>query len=251
MRIGQSVRDDGPQTHLIKAGAPTMGGSMILVSIVVTTLLWADLDNRFIWVVLLVTLGFGTVGWVDDWRKVVARNPKGLSARAKLLWQSVIAVVAAVYLAFSVSAPDNATFAQLLNAWAKTGFSTGLSPKADLIVPFFKTISYPLGVWGFIALSYFVIVGTSNAVNLTDGLDGLAIMPVVMVGSALGVFAYVIGRRDMSSYLLFPYIPGAGELLIFCAAMAGAGLAFLWFNTHPCLLYTSDAADERSSVDLG
>ena len=183
MRIGQAVRDDGPQTHLIKAGTPTMGGALILVSIAVTTLLWADLDNRFIWVVLLVTLGFGAVGWVDDWRKVVARNPKGLSVRAKLLWQSLIALVAAVYLAFSVSAPDNATFAQLLLAWAKTGFGIGLSPKADLIVPFFKTISYPLGVWGFIALSYFVIVGTSNAVNLTDGLDGLAIMPTVMIGT--------------------------------------------------------------------
>jgi phospho-N-acetylmuramoyl-pentapeptide-transferase len=216
MRIGQAVRDDGPQTHLIKAGTPTMGGALILVSIAVTTLLWADLDNRFIWVVLLVTLGFGAVGWVDDWRKVVARNPKGLSARAKLLWQSLIAFVAAVYLAFSVSAPDNATFAQLLFAWAKTGFSIGLSPKADLIVPFFKTISYPLGVWGFIALSYFVIVGTSNAVNLTDGLDGLAIMPTVMIGSAMGIFAYVTGNAVFARYLGFPHIPGAGELAVVC-----------------------------------
>jgi len=162
MRIGQSVRDDGPQTHLTKAGTPTMGGALILVSIVITTLLWADLDNRFVWVVLLVTLGFGTVGWIDDWRKVVARNPKGLPARAKLLWQSVIGIVAAIYLAFSVSAPDNATFAQLFLAWVESGFSAGLSPKADLIVPFFKTVSYPLGVWGFMALSYFVIVGASS-----------------------------------------------------------------------------------------
>ena len=181
MRIGQSVRDDGPQTHLTKAGTPTMGGALILVSIAITTLLWADLDNRFIWVVLLVTLGFGAVGWVDDWRKVVARNPKGLSARSKLGWQSLIAIIAAVYLAFSVSAPDNAQFVNLFIAWMRSGFSAGLSPKADLIVPFFKTVSYPLGVWGFIALSYFVIVGTSNAVNLTDGLDGLAIMPTVMI----------------------------------------------------------------------
>ena len=153
MRIGQAVRNDGPQTHLTKAGTPTMGGALILVSIAVTTLLWADLDNRFVWVVLLVTLGFGAVGWVDDWRKVVARNPKGLSARAKFFWQSLIGVVAAVYLAFSVSAPNNSTFGQLFLAWVESGFSAGLSPKADLIVPFFKTISYPLGGWGFMALS--------------------------------------------------------------------------------------------------
>ena len=251
MRIGQSVRDDGPQTHLIKAGTPTMGGALILVSIAVTTLLWADLDNRFIWVVLLVTLGFGAVGWVDDWRKVVARNPKGLSARAKLAWQSVIAGVAAVYLAFSVSAPDNATFAQLLLAWAKTGFSIGLSPKADLIVPFFKTISYPLGVWGFIALSYFVIVGTSNAVNLTDGLDGLAIMPTVMVGAALGLFAYVAGRADFSTYLFMPHIPGAGELTVVCAAIAGAGLGFLWFNAYPAEVFMGDVGALALGAALG
>src|SRR5580765_8722162 len=251
MRIGQSVRDDGPQTHLIKAGTPTMGGALILVSIAVTTLLWADLDNRFICVVLLVTLGFGTVGWVDDWRKVVARNPKGLSARAKLLWQSIIAGVAAVYLAFSVSAPDNATFAQLLLAWAKTGFSIGLSPKADLIVPFFKTISYPLGVWGFIALSYFVIVGTSNAVNLTDGLDGLAIMPTVMIGAALGVFAYVSGNTIFARYLQFPYIPGAGELAVICGALAGAGLGFLWFNAYPAEVFMGDVGALALGATLG
>jgi phospho-N-acetylmuramoyl-pentapeptide-transferase len=251
MRIGQSVRDDGPQTHLIKAGTPTMGGALILVSIAVTTLLWADLDNRFIWVVLLVTLGFGTVGWVDDWRKVVERNPKGLSARAKLAWQSAIAIVAAVYLAFSVSAPDNATFAQLLLAWAKTGFSIGLSPKADLIVPFFKTISYPLGVWGFIALSYFVIVGTSNAVNLTDGLDGLAIMPTVMIGGAMGIFAYVSGNVVFARYLGFPHIPGAGELAVVCGAIGGAGLGFLWFNAYPADVFMGDVGALALGAALG
>jgi phospho-N-acetylmuramoyl-pentapeptide-transferase len=187
-----------------------------------------------------VTLGFGAVGWVDDWRKVIARNPKGLPARSKLFWQSLIGLVAAVYLAFSVSAPDNATFAQLLLAWAKTGFSIGLSPKADLIVPFFKTISYPLGVWGFIALAYCVIVGTSNAVNLTDGLDGLAIMPTVMIGSALGVFAYVTGNAIFARYLGFPHIPGAGELAVICGAIAGAGLGFLWFNAYPADVFMGD-----------
>jgi len=251
MRIGQAVRDDGPQTHLTKAGTPTMGGALILVSIAITTLLWADLDNRFVWVVLLVTLGFGAVGWVDDWRKVVARNPKGLSARWKLFWQSLIGLVAAVYLAFSVSAPDNATFAQLLAAWAKTGFSTGLSPKADLIVPFFKTISYPLGVWGFIALSYFVIVGTSNAVNLTDGLDGLAIMPTVMIGSALGIFAYVTGNAIFARYLGFPHIPGAGELAVICGAIAGAGLGFLWFNAYPADVFMGDVGALALGAALG
>jgi phospho-N-acetylmuramoyl-pentapeptide-transferase len=251
MRIGQAVREDGPQTHLIKAGTPTMGGALILVSIVVTTLLWADLDNRFVWVVLLVTLGFGAVGWVDDWRKVVARNPRGLSARAKFLWQSAIGLVAAVYLAFSVSAPDNATFAQLLAAWAKTGFSIGLTPKADLIVPFFKTVSYPLGVWGFIALSYCVIVGTSNAVNLTDGLDGLAIMPTVMIGSALGIFAYVTGNAIFARYLGFPHIPGSGELAVICGAIGGAGLGFLWFNAYPADVFMGDVGALALGAALG
>src|SRR5512134_879046 len=212
MKIGQSVRDDGPQTHLTKAGTPTMGGALILVSIAITTLLWGDLDNRFVWVVLLTMLGFGAVGWVDDWRKVVHRNPKGLSARAKLGWQSVIAMIAAVYIAFSVSAPDNTRFIQMATAWLQGGTSIVLPPRADLIVPFFKTVSYPLGVWGFIALSFFVIVGTSNAVNLTDGLDGLAIMPTVMIGGALGIFAYVIGNAIFARYLGFPNVPGAGEL---------------------------------------
>ena len=251
MRIGQSVRNDGPQTHLTKAGTPTMGGALILVSIAVTTLLWADLDNRFVWVVLLVTLGFGAVGWVDDWRKVVARNPKGLSARAKFFWQSMIGIVAAVYLAFSVSAPNNATFGHLFLAWVESGLSAGLSPKADLIVPFVKSMSYPLGVWGFMALSYFVIVGTSNAVNLTDGLDGLAIMPTVMIGAALGIFAYVSGNAIFARYLGFPHIPGAGELAVICGAIGGAGLGFLWFNAYPADVFMGDVGALALGAALG
>jgi phospho-N-acetylmuramoyl-pentapeptide-transferase len=250
-KIGQSVRDDGPQTHLIKAGTPTMGGALILVSIIVTTLLWADLRNRFVWVVLLVTLGFGTVGWVDDYRKVVQRNPKGLSAGKKLVLQSLIGLVAAIYLAFSVSAPSTSQFLQLFQAWLASGLSVDLSPKADLIVPFFKTVSYPLGVWGFIILSYCVIVGSSNAVNLTDGLDGLAIMPTVMVGAALGLFAYVAGRADFSTYLFMPHIPGAGELTVVCAAIAGAGLGFLWFNAYPAEVFMGDVGALALGAALG
>ncbi len=251
MKIGQSVRDDGPQTHLVKAGTPTMGGALILVSIVVTTLLWGNLANRFVWVVLLVTLGFGTVGWVDDWRKIVYRNPRGLSARSKLFWQSAIALVAAVYLAFSISAPDNTQFMHLILAWIQSGFNVDLSPKADLIVPFFKSVSYPLGVWGFIALTYFVIVGTSNAVNLTDGLDGLAIMPTVMVGGALGIFAYVIGNAIFARYLGFPNIPGVGELAVICGAIAGAGLGFLWFNAYPADVFMGDVGALALGAALG
>jgi phospho-N-acetylmuramoyl-pentapeptide-transferase len=250
-KIGQSVRDDGPQTHLIKAGTPTMGGALILVSIIVTTLLWADLRNRFVWVVLLVTLGFGTVGWIDDYRKVVQRNPKGLPAGRKLLLQSLIGLVAAIYLAFSVSAPSTSQFLQLFQAWLASGLSVDLSPKADLIVPFFKTVSYPLGVWGFIILSYCVIVGASNAVNLTDGLDGLAIMPTVMVGAALGLFAYVAGRADFSTYLFMPHIPGAGELTVVCAAIAGAGLGFLWFNAYPAEVFMGDVGALALGAALG
>jgi phospho-N-acetylmuramoyl-pentapeptide-transferase len=250
-KIGQSVRDDGPQTHLTKAGTPTMGGALILVSIGITTLLWADLRNRFVWVVLLVTIGFGAIGWIDDYRKVVHRNPKGLSARAKLFWQSVIGLVAAVYLAFSVSSPSTAQVPQLFFAWLSSGFNLDLPPKADLIVPFFKTVSYPLGVWGFIVLSYCVIVGSSNAVNLTDGLDGLAIMPTVMVGAALGIFAYVTGRADFSSYLFLPHIPGAGELTVFCAAIAGAGLGFLWFNAYPAEVFMGDVGALGLGAALG
>ena len=251
MKIGQSVRDDGPQTHLVKAGTPTMGGALILVSIVVTTLLWGNLTNRFVWVVLLVTAGFGAIGWADDWRKVVHRNPKGLSARTKFLWQSLIGLLAAVYLAFSVSAPDNTQFVKLLSAWVGSGFNIDLSPKANLIVPFFKTISYPLGVWGFIALTFCVIVGTSNAVNLTDGLDGLAIMPTVMVGAALGVFAYVTSRADFANYLFLPHIPGAGELTVICGAIAGAGLGFLWFNAYPADVFMGDVGALALGAALG
>ena len=251
MKIGQSVRDDGPQSHLAKAGTPTMGGALILVSIIVTTLLWGDLTNRFVWVVLLVTLGFGAVGWIDDWRKVVYRNPKGLSARSKFVWQSVIGLIAAIYLAFSVSAPDNTQFVRLIFAWVESGFAVGLSPKADLILPFFKTVSYPLGVWGFIALTYCVIVGTSNAVNLTDGLDGLAIMPTVMVAGALGIFAYVIGNAIFARYLGFPNIPGSGELAVICGAIAGAGLGFLWFNAYPADVFMGDVGALALGAALG
>jgi phospho-N-acetylmuramoyl-pentapeptide-transferase len=239
-KIGQMVRDDGPQTHLTKAGTPTMGGALVLLSILITTLLWADLTNRFVWIVLLVTFGFGAIGWIDDYRKVVQRNPKGLSAKAKFLWSALIGLAAAMYLAFAVSAPSNAQVLDLFMAWVRSGFEMNLPPKADFIVPFFKNIAYPLGVWGFITLTFFVIVGTSHAVNLTDGLDGLAIMPAVMVASALGVFAFVTGRVDFSRYLLLPYIPGAGELTVFCAALAGAGLGFLWFNAYPAEVFMGD-----------
>jgi phospho-N-acetylmuramoyl-pentapeptide-transferase len=251
MKIGQSVRDDGPQTHLAKAGTPTMGGALILVAILVTTLLWGDLGNRFVWVVLIVTAGFGAVGWVDDYRKVVYRNPKGLSARGKLAWQSLIGIVAATYLAFAISAPDTVQSLRLAADWVASGFSASLSPNADLIVPFFKTVSYPLGAFGFIALTYFVIVGTSNAVNLTDGLDGLAIMPTVMIGASLGVFAYVSGNVVFARYLQFPYIPGAGELAVICGAIAGAGLGFLWFNAYPAEVFMGDVGALALGAALG
>ena len=240
LKIGQPIRSYAMQSHLSKSGTPTMGGVLILIGIGVSTLLWFDWSNRFVWIVMLVTFGFGAIGWADDWRKVVQKNPEGMPSGEKYLWQSLIGLVAALYLAFSVSETSNLRVLELFIRWVGSGFSNDLPPKADLMVPFFKTISYPLGVFGFIALTYFVIVGASNAVNLTDGLDGLAIMPVVMVGTALGVFAYVVGSSVYSRYLLFPYIPGAGELLIFCAAMAGAGLAFLWFNTHPAQVFMGD-----------
>lgn len=240
LKIGQAVRNYGPQTHLVKTGTPTMGGALILISIAVSTLLWADWTNRFVWVVLLVTFGFGWIGWVDDYRKVVHRDPEGMKSRHKFFWQALIGVVASVYLAFAVSAPANAELWPLFVNWVTSGFSMALPERADLIVPFFKSVSYPLGVFGFVALTWFVIVGSSNAVNLTDGLDGLAIMPTVMVGSALGIFAYVVGRVDYSKYLLFPYIPGASELMVLCAAIAGAGLAFLWFNTYPAQVFMGD-----------
>ncbi len=251
MKIGQAVRTDGPQTHLEKSGTPTMGGALILISIVVTTLLWADLSNRFIWVVMVVMLGFGWIGWVDDYRKVVRRDPKGMPAREKFLWQTVVGSVAAIYLAFAIAAPTSARMWPLLLEWMANGFVLHLPPRADLIVPFFKNVAYPMGVVGFAALSYFVIVGTSNAVNLTDGLDGLAIMPTVMIGGALGVFAYVVGRADYARYLLFPHIPGAGELVIVCGAVAGAGLAFLWFNAYPAEVFMGDVGALALGAALG
>ena len=228
-KIGQAVRDDGPQAHLAKAGTPTMGGALILVAVSVTTLLWADLTNRLVWVVLIVTMGFGVIGWIDDYRKVVHRDPKGLSAGMKLFWQSVIGIATALYLAWSAEIPA----------------------QTELIVPFFKQVSYPLGLFGFVVLTYFVIVGTSNAVNLTDGLDGLAIMPTVMIGSALAVFAYVAGHAVFSRYLGFPYIPGAGELTVLCASLAGAGLAFLWFNAYPAEVFMGDVGALALGAALG
>ncbi len=240
LKVGQAVRTDGPQTHLVKSGTPTMGGLLILIAIAIATLLWCDLSNRFVWIVMVVTMGFGVIGWVDDYRKVVYKNPNGMSSREKYFWQSMIGMSAAVYLAFAVSGQSNYEVWHLFIEWVSSGFNMDLPPKADFIIPFFKTISYPLGVWGFIALTYFVIVGTSNAVNLTDGLDGLTIMPTIMVGTALGVFAYLTGHAVYSRYLFIPYIPGTGELLVFCGAMAGAGLAFLWFNAYPAQMFMGD-----------
>ena len=240
LKIGQPVRDLGMQAQLSKSGTPTMGGVLILLAIGVSTLLWFDLSNRFVWVVLLVTLGFGAIGWVDDWRKVVHKDPQGMRSREKYFWQSVVGLIAAFYLVFAISGSSNQGVWELFMNWARSGFSIELPEKSGLLLPFFKEVSYPLGVIGFVVLTYLVIVGSSNAVNLTDGLDGLAIMPVVMVGSALGVFAYVSGSAIFSKYLFFPHIPGAGEVLIFCAAMAGAGLAFLWFNAYPAQVFMGD-----------
>lgn len=228
-KVGQAVREDGPQTHLIKAGTPTMGGALILISIAISTLLWADLTNRYVWVVLIVTLGFGIVGWVDDWRKVVHRNPKGLSAKEKYFWQSLIGLGAAAYLYYTATSPAETT----------------------LIFPFFKHWALPLGVVSFIVLTYFVIVGSSNAVNLTDGLDGLAIMPTVLVASALALFAYVAGHLYFSKYLGIPYVAGAGELAVFCTAMAGAGLGFLWFNAYPAEVFMGDVGALALGAALG
>ncbi|MGV3580701.1 MAG: phospho-N-acetylmuramoyl-pentapeptide-transferase [Methylophilus sp.] len=228
-KVGQSVREDGPQTHLVKAGTPTMGGALIIVAIGVSTLLWADLHNRFVWVVLITTLGFGAIGWVDDYRKVVYKNPKGLSAKAKYFWQSVIGLGVAIFIYKTAATPIETT----------------------LIVPFFKTLTLPLGALGFILLTYLVIVGSSNAVNLTDGLDGLAILPTVMVGSALAIFAYVAGHLYFSKYLGIPYVAGAGELMVFCAAMAGAGLGFLWFNAYPAEVFMGDVGALALGAALG
>ncbi|MES2282038.1 MAG: phospho-N-acetylmuramoyl-pentapeptide-transferase [Pseudomonadota bacterium] len=251
LKIGQPIREYAMQTHLSKSGTPTMGGVLILLAIAIATLLWADLSNRFVWIVLLVTLGFGAIGWADDWRKVVHKDPEGMRSREKYLWQSLIGLVAALYLVFSISESSNLRVIGLFVSWVQSGFDVNLPPKAGLLVPFVKEVSYPLGVFGFVILTYLVIVGSSNAVNLTDGLDGLAIMPVVMVGSALGVFAYVTGSSVFSKYLLFPYIPGSGELLIFCSAMAGAGLAFLWFNTHPAQVFMGDVGALALGAALG
>jgi len=228
-KIGQSVRSDGPQTHLVKAGTPTMGGALILVSIAITTLLWGDLHNHYVWVVLFTTLGFGVIGWVDDYRKVVHRNPKGLSARAKMSWQSTIALIASFYLWNAATLPAH----------------------TELIVPFLKFLVFPLPAFVFIVLAYFVIVGTSNAVNLTDGLDGLAILPTVMVSGALAIFAYVAGNAVFSKYLGIPYIPGAGELAVFCSALTGAGLAFLWFNAYPAEVFMGDVGALALGAALG
>ncbi len=229
MKIGQSVRSDGPQTHLVKAGTPTMGGALILASVAITTLLWGDLTNAYIWVVLLTTVGVGAIGWVDDYRKVVHRNPEGLSAKAKMFWQSLIALSVGIYLWNHATLPAHTEF----------------------IVPFFKHLVIPLGVVSFVVLVYLVIVGTSNAVNLTDGLDGLAIMPVVMVASALAIFSYVAGHAEFSKYLGEPAIPGAGELAVFCAAIAGAGLAFLWFNAYPAEVFMGDVGALALGAALG
>lgn len=227
-QIGQTVRDDGPLSHLSKAGTPTMGGLLILFSIVISTLLWADLRNHFVWVVLGVTIAFGLIGWVDDYRKLILKDPRGLPARWKYFWQSIAGFSAAIIL---------------------YSFAT-LPAETALIVPFFKAVSIPLGV-GYVFFTYFVIVGTSNAVNLTDGLDGLAIMPSVLVGGALGVFAYASGNVNFATYLQIPYIPGSGEVVVFCGALVGAGLAFLWFNTYPAQVFMGDIGALALGAALG
>jgi len=251
LKIGQPIRGYGMESHHVKSGTPTMGGVLILLSIALSTLLWFDWSNRFVWIVLLVTLGFGAIGWADDWRKVVNKDPEGMPSKEKYLWQSLIGLVAALYLVFSISENSNARVLELFFSWVQSGFDLNLPPKAGLMVPFFKEISYPLGVLGFVILTYLVIVGSSNAVNLTDGLDGLAIMPVVMVGACLGIFAYVTGNAVFARYLFLPHIPGAGELMIFCAAMSGAGLAFLWFNTHPAQVFMGDVGALALGAALG
>ena len=240
LHFGQAVRTDGPKTHLVKDGTPTMGGALILFAITVSTLLWADLSNRFIWVVLFVTLGYGSIGWIDDYRKVVHHNPKGMSAREKFSWQSVIGLAAAFYLVFALSVPAGGTLTETIAGWVEAGFPLDISSNLHLLIPCFKDIALPLGLVGFMVFTYVVIVGSSNAVNLTDGLDGLAILPSVMVGGALGIFAYVVGRPDYAGYLLFPYIPGAGELVVIAGGLLGAGLAFLWYNAHPAQVFMGD-----------
>ncbi len=227
-KIGQMVRDDGPETHFSKAGTPTMGGALILVAVLVSTILWADLGNRHIWVLVATLVGFGAIGWVDDYKKLVRQNPEGLKARYKYLWQSIFAIVIAIYL-----------------------FNTATPTETKLIVPFFKNVAIPLGIISFVVVTYFVIVGSSNAVNLTDGLDGLAILPTVMVGGALGIFAYASGNTNFSQYLSIPYIPGVGELVVFCGALVGAGLGFLWFNTYPAQVFMGDIGALALGAALG
>jgi phospho-N-acetylmuramoyl-pentapeptide-transferase len=228
LQMGQAIRSDGPKTHLSKVGTPTMGGALILLSIFVSCLLWSDLSNRYVWVVLLVTLAFGAIGWVDDYRKVVAKDPRGLTARWKYFWQSVVGLAAALFLYDSAQSPA----------------------ELSLIVPLFKDVALHMGPL-FILLTYFVIVGTSNAVNLTDGLDGLAILPAVLVAGALGIFAYLTGHYQFASYLHIPYISGAGELLIIAAAICGAGLGFLWFNTYPAMVFMGDIGSLALGAALG
>ncbi|WP_071873057.1 phospho-N-acetylmuramoyl-pentapeptide-transferase [Atopomonas hussainii] len=227
-QIGQAVRNDGPQSHLSKKGTPTMGGALIITSIAISTLLWADLTNRYVWTVLAVTVLFGAIGWVDDYRKVIEKNSRGLPSRWKYFWQSVFGLGAAVFLYMTAQNPIETTF----------------------IMPLLKNVEVQLGVV-FIVLTYFVIVGSSNAVNLTDGLDGLAIMPTVMVGGALGIFCYLSGNVKFAEYLLIPYVPGAGELIVFCAAMVGAGLGFLWFNTYPAQVFMGDVGALALGAALG
>jgi len=227
-QIGQSVRDDGPQTHLKKAGTPTMGGALILVAIAISILLWGDLTNVYVWLVTIVMLGFGAIGWVDDYRKLIYKNSKGLSARAKLFWQSFIALSAILILYAMAAVP------------AETA----------LVVPFLKNVMLPLGVF-YIVFAYFVIVGCSNAVNLTDGLDGLAILPTVMVAGALAIFAYLSGHVQFATYLSIPYVAGVGEVAVFCAAIVGAALGFLWFNTYPAQVFMGDVGALGLGAALG
>jgi phospho-N-acetylmuramoyl-pentapeptide-transferase len=251
LKVGQPIRSYGIQEHLAKSGTPTMGGVLILIAITLSVLLWADLSNRFIWTVLCVMLSFGAIGWADDWQKVVHKNPEGMRSRTKYFWQSLIGIFAAFFLVFAVSGDSNSEVFKLFTAWVKSGFTMDMPENASLIVPFFKTIRYPLGVFGFIVLTYIVIVGTSNAVNLTDGLDGLVIMPVIFVGAGLGVFAYIIGNYNFSNYLFYPFIPGTGELFVFCAAIGGAGLAFLWYNAHPAQVFMGDVGSLALGAALG
>jgi len=227
-KMGQIVRDEGPKSHYSKAGTPTMGGALILIAIAASTLLWSDLSNLYMWVVLAVTLGFGAIGWVDDYKKLVNHRSKGLSARQKYLLQSIIGLTVAILLYLKAASPA----------------------ETSLIVPFFKNIIIPLGAF-YILLVYFVIVGTSNAVNLTDGLDGLAIMPIVLVGGALGIFAYVTGHFRFAEYLSVPYIPGVEEIAVFCGALVGAGLGFLWFNTYPAQVFMGDVGALGLGASLG